>query len=337
MSGQLVTPPDQCLVMVGFNQATAGPEAIMLTQALQEAGFPTFCTAVYCPSTGGGGNWRKMTITGVQHCRVFIPLMTHGWQKSCECVWEFERVLHRAARREVTIIPIMYEDFDEGYDEENDMFVAQIGRFIQWIYHRDKSWVDLAREGVKHATQACAEGLNAALQEISPTAQIAIASLELRESVEGDEDTMGETEEFQGEISAETNHSRGLKQMVLVITPSHFKTGSMPIKIALNMRTKQFTITGEDKWNKIDERDGHNVTSFEIREGEICLKDRNMFKLDREHNSIYVTDQELYLWKLKRDRHSITGRAQIISEGGFWTTAVASFKVTSCSDKTGSG
>jgi len=319
MSGQLVTPPDQCLVMVGFNQATAGPEAEMLTKTLNEAYFPTFCTAVYCPSTGGGGNWRKMTITGVQHCHVFIALMTHGWQKSYECAWEFERVLHRAARRQVTIIPIMYEDFDPDYDEENDMFVAQIGGFIQFIYHRDESWVDLALVGV---TQAYAK-----LQEISPTAQIAIASSELRETVEGVEDAMGETEEFQGKISAVTKVNGGFKEAVFSLIPSYLKTGKAAIKIALNMRTKQFTISGEDKWNKIDERDGHNVTSFEVRNGYICLTDRNMFKLDWEHNRDFVTDQELYLWKLKYDRDSISGCAQIISEGGYWTTAVASFKL----------
>mmetsp|Transcript_26614 Transcript_26614/g.76386 ORF Transcript_26614/g.76386 Transcript_26614/m.76386 type:complete len:169 (+) Transcript_26614:597-1103(+) len=147
-----VVAPEDCQVMVGFNHRTAGPEAVQLTQLLNECGFATFCTDVYCPGCAGD-NWRTMTIRGVVTCRVFIPLMTLGWQKSAECVWETERAINRHAKREIVIIPVEYEDFDDMYDNAGDMFKAQIGSSTQFVFHSNPNWMESVLRGVRRALQ----------------------------------------------------------------------------------------------------------------------------------------------------------------------------------------
>uniref|UniRef100_A0A7S0FPQ5 TIR domain-containing protein n=1 Tax=Pyrodinium bahamense TaxID=73915 RepID=A0A7S0FPQ5_9DINO len=128
-----VVEPSQCQVMVSFNDGTAGKEAVDVTKFLIGQGYPTFCTRVYCPDSGGGASWRKATITGVQTCSVFVTLMTNGWQKSKECIWETERAIDRNAKAELVIIPVKYTDFDEVYDMATSMFVPQIGTSKQWM------------------------------------------------------------------------------------------------------------------------------------------------------------------------------------------------------------
>ena len=51
--------PEDCKVMVSFNDATFGQDAEDLANFLTANGHPTFCTRIYCPPNPG--SWRKST------------------------------------------------------------------------------------------------------------------------------------------------------------------------------------------------------------------------------------------------------------------------------------
>jgi len=104
------------------------------------------------------------------------------------------------------------------------------------------------------------------------------------------------------------------------------------IRITLNTRSLQFTIVGGGhdirEKNPLDEENGNNVTSFTIRDdGSMCLRNGGMFKLDRAYNPKLITDQQLHLSELTCTSHSITGTSEVVSEGGYWSTKSAEFKL----------
>jgi hypothetical protein len=113
-----VLTPGGCLIMISFNDASAGPDAEALAHFLTMNGSPTFCTRIYCPTNCG--KWSDATEKGAARCKIYIPLVTKGWQESHECQYETALIRQRFARKEVTIIPVYYTDFDEAYDEKEE-------------------------------------------------------------------------------------------------------------------------------------------------------------------------------------------------------------------------
>jgi len=106
--------PEDCEVMVSFNDAASGQDAEDLANFLTAAGHPTFCTRIYCPDNCG--SWRQSTKDGAVHCQYYVALMSNGWQKSFECQFETEIIENRRPQKEVTVIPVYYCDFDDIYD-----------------------------------------------------------------------------------------------------------------------------------------------------------------------------------------------------------------------------
>ena len=113
-----VVSPGDCSIMNSFNDASAGPDAEALARFLTKNGFPTFCTRIYCPTACG--KWSDATEKGTASCKIYIPLITKGWQEPHECQYETELIRQRLARKEVTIIPVYYKDFDEAYDKKQE-------------------------------------------------------------------------------------------------------------------------------------------------------------------------------------------------------------------------
>jgi hypothetical protein len=133
--------PEDCLVMISFNDATAGPDAEKLAKFLTSMGLPTFCTNLYCPNNPG--DWRKFTKVGAMKCRYYIPLLTYGWQKSPECQYETDIAENRRAMGGVTIIPVWYKSFDAKYDEEKGHYYKTgPWKSIQGVFKTDKEWMN---------------------------------------------------------------------------------------------------------------------------------------------------------------------------------------------------
>jgi len=134
-----VTAPKDCVVMVSFNDAASGQDAEDLAKFLSANGHPTFCTRIYCATNPG--NWRQSTESGVVHCKYYIALMSNGWQTSNECQYETGIIKTRIAQKEVTVIPVYYDDFDDDYDRDAEQHYKKIWNDIQSVYgKRDDSW-----------------------------------------------------------------------------------------------------------------------------------------------------------------------------------------------------
>jgi hypothetical protein len=116
-----VIPPGKCIAMVGFNHRSTGPHAVGLTHHLTSNKIPTFCTNVYCPKTIGD-DWQVATTEGIISCKYFIMLMSNGWQLSHNCQHESRNALLRQIKKEITIIPVLYDDFDKKYDKESKQY-----------------------------------------------------------------------------------------------------------------------------------------------------------------------------------------------------------------------
>jgi len=110
-----VVAPRDCLIMISFNDYSAGPNAEALARFLTKNNFPTFCTRIYCPAHSG--DWRDAIEEAVASCKIYIPLVTKGWQMSKECQYESRLIRKRIADQDVKVIPVYYQDFDEAYDK----------------------------------------------------------------------------------------------------------------------------------------------------------------------------------------------------------------------------
>ena len=127
--------------MISFNDASAGTDAMKLTDFLTANGYDTFCTKNYCQYNSG--NWRYFTLQGVNYCKLYIPLMTNGWQRFNEYQFETEVIKNRCADRKITVIPVIYSDFDKKYDRDQSHFYLSIWRNIQSVYKdNDTNWMD---------------------------------------------------------------------------------------------------------------------------------------------------------------------------------------------------
>ena len=148
------TAPQDCEVMISFNMRTAGEEAIALTKYLEAHDIKTFCTALWCPQGGAGANWREDTIKGVKTCKVYVPLMTDGWQDSNECQFETQRALNRLAAKQVVFVPVQYESFSVEADGNGSMFLDMIGTSTQFIFKdTDVDWMGAVLRGARSCFQ----------------------------------------------------------------------------------------------------------------------------------------------------------------------------------------
>lgn len=128
--------------MISFNNATAGEDAEKLCHFLNHKGKQAFCTRVFCPYNIG--NWREYTVVGANKCKVFIALMTDGWQKSNECQFETDIIKTRLANKRVQVIPVRYSTFDLDYDEESFHFYSTMWNSYQGIpcKEKDDDWME---------------------------------------------------------------------------------------------------------------------------------------------------------------------------------------------------
>jgi hypothetical protein len=81
--------------MVGFNQRSAGNDAMEVTKRLNFFGIPTFCTTDYFSNGQTGEDWQVATNQGVRTCQYFVALMTKGWQESHKCQDETGKIYQR--------------------------------------------------------------------------------------------------------------------------------------------------------------------------------------------------------------------------------------------------
>ncbi|GFH61653.1 hypothetical protein CTEN210_18129 [Chaetoceros tenuissimus] len=142
--------PNDCKVMISFNNATAGEDAEKLCHFLNREKKQTFCTRVFCPNNMG--DWREYTETGANKCKVFIALMTDEWQKSGECQIETKIIKNRLARKRVVVIPVYYKCFDEDYDEDNNHFYRTSWASYQGIpcKEEDGIWMESISKLLAH-------------------------------------------------------------------------------------------------------------------------------------------------------------------------------------------
>ena len=133
-----VVKPEDCLVMISFNSATAGEVAKRLANYLTSNGRPAFCTGNYCATQAG--NWRRFTKMGANTCRYYVPLITFGWQDSGECQYETNIVLNRLAGGKVKIIPVWFDSFDEKYDNQRGHYYKTSWSHFQAVFFKDSDW-----------------------------------------------------------------------------------------------------------------------------------------------------------------------------------------------------
>jgi hypothetical protein len=130
--------PEQCEIMISFNDETGGEVAEILAHYLTSQGFLVFCTKVYCPINHG--SWRDVTESGARNCRYYIALMTNGWQLSKECKFETDIVKNRLAKGEVTIIPVWFDSFDKEYDNQRGHYYKTSWSHFQAVFFKDSDW-----------------------------------------------------------------------------------------------------------------------------------------------------------------------------------------------------
>jgi hypothetical protein len=128
-SGAAVVKPEDCLVMISFNSATAGGVAKKLADYLTSKGRPAFCTGNYCPTQAG--NWRRYTKVGANTCLYYVPLITNKWQDSGECQYETDIVMNRL--EEVTIIPVWFKSFNQKHDKQRGHFYKNSWKHFQGV------------------------------------------------------------------------------------------------------------------------------------------------------------------------------------------------------------
>ena len=146
-----IVAPEDCLVMISFNDRTAGPDAEKLANYLTSKGFPTFCTRLYCPNNPG--SWRDATETGAVKCRYYIVLMTDGWQLSDECQIETSIIKNRLAKNNVTAIPVWYDSFDDEYDDRHRHFYRTLWNSMQSVFRgTGEDWKKIVLNLLPHVT-----------------------------------------------------------------------------------------------------------------------------------------------------------------------------------------
>jgi hypothetical protein len=139
---QFPVKPEECVVMISFNEVSAGPDAEALAKILTIMGFPAFCTRIYCPNQVG--DWREITESGANSCKIYIPLMTRRWQESPECQYETKNFIkNRFAKNEVTVIPVWYDSFDVDYDNQPGHYYKTLWNSVQGVFKNDRNqdWI----------------------------------------------------------------------------------------------------------------------------------------------------------------------------------------------------
>ncbi|GFH52660.1 hypothetical protein CTEN210_09136 [Chaetoceros tenuissimus] len=137
-----IVDPENCNIMISFNNGSTGEDAEVLCNFLNSKGSKTFCTRVFCPNNMG--DWRTYTVTGANKCKILIALMTDGWQKSNEFQFEMDIIKNRFAKKEVTVIPVLYNSVDYYFDAEKKHFYRTTFGSYQGIpsKEKDEDWMD---------------------------------------------------------------------------------------------------------------------------------------------------------------------------------------------------
>jgi len=148
--GAVIVAPQNCKVMVGFNMDSAGKEAKELTKFLNDHGFPTFSTCVYCPSTPGS-DWKTSTNLGISNAKVLVTLITKGWMKSKECAKEtntFQMLMNND--KEKTIIPVNFPGITQT-DYADPLSCLFNMMTVQQIDGTQPNWMEDVLQGVRNS------------------------------------------------------------------------------------------------------------------------------------------------------------------------------------------
>jgi len=164
--------PEQCQVMISFNDSSAGREAEQLANLLNENGIATFCTRLYCPQHIG--EWRQNAVVkAVNHCKIYIPLMTNAWQKSVECQDETRIARNLQVKDKLVVLPVRFEDFDDEYDRNHHFYCTSVWSSVQMVYKQNnpgwmKAVLKLVQKPYVVATLACSlDPLEAARKKVN--------------------------------------------------------------------------------------------------------------------------------------------------------------------------
>ena len=127
--------PEQCQVMISFHDSSAGREAEQLANLLNQNGIATFCTRLHWPQHIG--EWRQNAVVkAVNHCKIYIPLMTNACQKSVECQDETRIARNLQVKDKLVVLPVRFEDFDDEYDRNHHFTVLQFGQVCKWFKNK---------------------------------------------------------------------------------------------------------------------------------------------------------------------------------------------------------
>jgi hypothetical protein len=150
--------PADCMAMVGFNQRSAGNDAVALSKLLHTAcGIPTFCTGTWCPAHPGL-DWREPTADGADNCKIFIALITGDakekgrcWQRSENTISEFKNlIMPRWERGDCKVVPVFYPEGHQFATEYPDP--SKLLRWIGSIQRIDRGQADW----MEQVARACA-------------------------------------------------------------------------------------------------------------------------------------------------------------------------------------
>jgi hypothetical protein len=153
--------PKECVAMVGFNQRSAGDDAVSLARFLHyQCGVPTFCTGLWCLAHPGQ-NWRNPTADGAMTCKFFVVLITGDtaekgrcWQRSENTISEFKNlVLGRWEREECKVVPVFYPQghrFATEYPDPSKQL-----RWIESVQRVDRGAADWQQQVSSACGVAC--------------------------------------------------------------------------------------------------------------------------------------------------------------------------------------
>mmetsp|Transcript_4421 Transcript_4421/g.6862 ORF Transcript_4421/g.6862 Transcript_4421/m.6862 type:complete len:395 (+) Transcript_4421:141-1325(+) len=146
--------PGDCKVMISFNHKSASKYAVRLTHYLNANGIATFCTDVWNPRGQAGQDWQAATDEGAMTCQYFVMCMTNGWQKSIECQDETKNVFQRKKRGEVTMIPVLFPDFDHHYDKNQKQYWISLKfkaiQHVEKVEGDDESWMKEIKDSIRN-------------------------------------------------------------------------------------------------------------------------------------------------------------------------------------------
>eukprot|EP00935_MAST-01C_sp_MAST-1C-sp1_P001100 g1100.t1 len=154
---ELGAEPKDCVVMVSFDECSAGDDAQELATFLHdECDLPTFCARLWCPAHPME-EYRALTADAAETCTHYVVLVTgdkgkkgQGWQRSKDALSEFANLVRpRCEREECVVLPVCYPLDHKFATESPDPSKTLEG--IELLPHVDRD----AEDWLKQVARAC--------------------------------------------------------------------------------------------------------------------------------------------------------------------------------------